>query len=112
MPTEIEAWRQGMDWLRDAGAEIVDVGLPHTNTLAGLLYYCPPSVLQSGAFESGMAHEKWATTDGMYARTRGEGFGDEVKAIGTYALSAGYCDAYCLKGLQVRRLIAQDFENT
>ena len=52
--------------------------------------------------------------DGMYARTRGEGFGDEVQRrllIGTYALSAGYYDAYYLKALQVRRLIAQDFEN-
>ncbi|MEC7234097.1 MAG: amidase family protein, partial [Pseudomonadota bacterium] len=60
------------------------------------------------------ARKRGDDIDDMYARTRGVGFGDEVQRrllVGTYALSAGYYDAYYLKALQVRRLIAQDFEN-
>ena len=119
MPTEIEAlWQQGMDWLRDAGAEIVDVSLPHTKYALPAYYIIAPAEASSNlARYDGVrygARKMGDDIDGMYARTRGEGFGDEVQRrllIGTYALSAGYYDAYYLKALQVRRLIAQDFEN-
>ena len=119
MPTEIEAlWQQGMDWLRDAGAEIVDVSLPHTKYALPAYYIIAPAEASSNlARYDGVrygARKMGDDIDGMYARTRGEGFGDEVQRrllVGTYALSAGYYDAYYLKALQVRRLIAQDFEN-
>jgi aspartyl-tRNA(Asn)/glutamyl-tRNA(Gln) amidotransferase subunit A len=119
MPSEIEAlWQQGMDWLRDAGAEIVDVSLPHTKYALPAYYIIAPAEASSNlARYDGVrygARKAGDDIDDMYAQTRGAGFGDEVQRrllIGTYALSAGYYDAYYLKALQVRRLIAQDFEN-
>ena len=117
MPAEIEAlWQQGIDWLKEAGAEIVDVSLPHTKYALPAYYIVAPAEASSNlARYDGVrygARQKGVDIDDMYAQTRAAGFGDEVKRrvmIGTYALSAGYYDAYYVKALQVRRLIAEDF---
>ena len=122
MPAEIEAlWQQGIDWLKQAGAEIVDVSLPHTKYALPAYYIIAPAEASSNlARYDGVRYgvrkmgegQNGADIDDMYAQTRAAGFGDEVKRrvmIGTYALSAGYYDAYYVKALQVRRLIAEDF---
>lgn len=117
MPAEIEKlWQQGIDWLKAAGAEIVDVSLPHTKYALPAYYIIAPAEASSNlARYDGVrygARQKGSDIDDMYAQTRGAGFGDEVKRrvmIGTYALSAGYYDAYYVKALKVRRLIAEDF---
>ncbi|MBN8906293.1 MAG: Asp-tRNA(Asn)/Glu-tRNA(Gln) amidotransferase subunit GatA, partial [Rhodospirillales bacterium] len=117
MPAEIEAlWRQGLDWLRDAGAEIVDVSLPHTKYGLAAYYVVAPAEASSNlARYDGVRFG--ARTDGsdlrdLYERTRASGFGDEVRRrimIGTYVLSAGYYDAYYLRAQKVRALILKDF---
>ena len=117
MPAEIEKlWQQGIDWLKAAGAEIVDVSLPHTKYALPAYYIIAPAEASSNlARYDGVrygARQSGVDIDDMYAQTRAAGFGDEVKRrvmIGTYALSAGYYDAYYVKALQVRRLIAEDF---
>ncbi len=119
MPTEIEAlWQQGIDWLKDAGAEIVDISLPHTKYALPTYYIVAPAEASSNlARYDGVRYGNRVAPDGgslddMYEATRGEGFGDEVKRrimIGTYVLSAGYYDAYYLKAQKVRQLIADDF---
>jgi len=117
MPAEIEKlWQQGIDWLKAAGAEIVDVSLPHTKYALPAYYIIAPAEASSNlARYDGVrygARKNGVDIDDMYAQTRAAGFGDEVKRrvmIGTYALSAGYYDAYYVKALQVRRLIAEDF---
>ena len=117
MPAEIEnLWQQGIDWLKAAGAEIVDVSLPHTKYALPTYYIIAPAEASSNlARYDGVrygARQQGVDIDDMYAQTRAAGFGDEVKRrvmIGTYALSAGYYDAYYVKALQVRRLIAEDF---
>ncbi len=117
MPAEIEKlWQQGIDWLKAAGAEIVDVSLPHTKYALPAYYIIAPAEASSNlARYDGVrygARKQGVDIDDMYAQTRAAGFGDEVKRrvmIGTYALSAGYYDAYYVKALQVRRLIAEDF---
>ena len=118
MPREIEdLWQQGMDWLKDAGAEIVDVSLPHTQYALPAYYIIAPAEASSNlARYDGVRYGNRVMTDGditsMYEATRAAGFGDEVKRrvmIGTYVLSAGYYDAYYMKALKVRRLIADDF---
>ena len=117
MPAEIEKlWQQGIDWLKSAGAEIVDVFLPHTKYALPAYYIIAPAEASSNlARYDGVrygARQQGVDIDDMYAQTRAAGFGDEVKRrvmIGTYALSAGYYDAYYVKALQVRRLIAEDF---
>ena len=117
MPAEIEKlWQQGIDWLKAAGAEIVDVSLPHTKYALPAYYIIAPAEASSNlARYDGVrygARQNGVDIDEMYAQTRAAGFGDEVKRrvmIGTYALSAGYYDAYYVKALQVRRLIAEDF---
>ncbi|MBL70280.1 MAG: Asp-tRNA(Asn)/Glu-tRNA(Gln) amidotransferase GatCAB subunit A [Rhodobiaceae bacterium] len=117
MPAEIEKlWQQGIDWLKAAGAEIVDVSLPHTKYALPAYYIIAPAEASSNlARYDGVrygARQDGVDIDDMYAQTRAAGFGDEVKRrvmIGTYALSAGYYDAYYVKALQVRRLIAEDF---
>ena len=117
MPAEIEKlWQQGIDWLKDAGAEIVDVSLPHTKYALPAYYIIAPAEASSNlARYDGVrygARRQGSDIDDMYAQTRAAGFGDEVKRrvlIGTYALSAGYYDAYYVKALKVRRLIAEDF---
>ena len=117
MPAEIEnLWQQGIDWLKAAGAEIVDVSLPHTKYALPAYYIIAPAEASSNlARYDGVRYgtrQNGVDIDDMYAQTRAAGFGDEVKRrvmIGTYALSAGYYDAYYVKALQVRRLIAEDF---
>jgi len=118
MPAGIEAlWAKGIEWLRDAGCEIVDVSLPHTKYALPTYYIVAPAEASSNlARYDGMRYGIRAdgrTLDEVYQNTRGEGFGDEVKRrilIGTYVLSAGYYDAYYLKAQKVRRRIADDFK--
>ncbi|PZQ61124.1 MAG: Asp-tRNA(Asn)/Glu-tRNA(Gln) amidotransferase GatCAB subunit A [Sphingomonas taxi] len=120
MPAEIEAlWQQGVAWLRDAGAEIVEVSLPHTRHALPAYYIIAPAEASSNlARYDGVRYGLRDLPDGanlqdMYARTRAEGFGDEVKRrilIGTYVLSAGFYDAYYTQAQKVRTLIARDFE--
>ena len=119
MPAEIEAlWQQGLAWLRDAGAEIVDVSLPHTRHALPTYYVVAPAEASSNlARYDGVRYGKRVLRQGddlraMYEATRAEGFGREVQRrimIGTYVLSAGYYDAYYLKAQKVRALIARDF---
>ncbi len=118
MPEEIEQiWQQGMDWFREAGAEIVDVSLPHTKYALPVYYIVAPAEASSNlarydGVKYGLRVEGDDIID-MYEKTRAEGFGEEVKRrilIGTYVLSAGYYDAYYLKAQKVRTLIANDFK--
>ncbi len=118
MDPEIESlWQQGANWLREAGAEIVDVTLPHTKYSLPAYYVLAPAECSSNlARYDGVRYGLRVpgnTLDEMYQNTRDQGFGDEVKRrilIGTYVLSAGYYDAYYLKAQRVRNLIAQDFK--
>jgi len=117
MPAEIEAlWQQGLAWLRDAGAEIVDVSLPHTKYGLATYYIVAPAEASSNlARYDGVRFGRRVDGDDlleMYERTRAEGFGAEVRRrimIGTYVLSAGYYDAYYLRAQKVRALILRDF---
>ena len=117
MPGEIEAlWRQGVAWLRDAGAEIVDVSLPHTKYGLATYYIIAPAEASSNlarydGVRFGLRIDGEDLRD-LYERTRAEGFGAEVRRrimIGTYVLSAGYYDAYYLRAQKVRALILRDF---
>jgi aspartyl-tRNA(Asn)/glutamyl-tRNA(Gln) amidotransferase subunit A len=120
MPSEIEAlWQQGIAWAKDAGAEIVEISLPHTHYALPTYYIIAPAEASSNlARYDGVRYGQRELPEGanlqeMYAATRAAGFGAEVKRrilIGTYVLSAGYYDAYYLKAQQVRALIARDFE--
>ena len=120
MPAEIEAlWSQGIEWMRDAGAEIVEVSLPHTKYALPAYYIVAPAEASSNlARYDGVRFGQRELPEGanlqdMYATTRAAGFGDEVKRrilIGTYVLSAGFYDAYYTQAQKVRTLIAQDFE--
>ncbi|TVV75006.1 Asp-tRNA(Asn)/Glu-tRNA(Gln) amidotransferase subunit GatA [Sphingomonas solaris] len=120
MPAEIEAlWQRGIDFARDAGAEIVEVSLPHTRQALPTYYIIAPAEASSNlARYDGVRYGLRDLPDGaglqdMYAATRAAGFGAEVKRrilIGTYVLSAGYYDAYYTKAQKVRALIARDFE--
>ena len=118
MPAEIEAlWQTGIDWLKDAGAEISDVSLPHTKYALPAYYIVAPAEASSNlarydGVRYGLRVEGDDIVD-MYEKTRAAGFGAEVKRrvlIGTYVLSAGYYDAYYLKAQRVRTLIKRDFE--
>ena len=118
MPEEIEAlWKQGIDWMRDAGAEIVDISLPHTKYALPAYYIVAPAEASSNlarydGVRYGLRVPGKDIAD-MYEQTRAAGFGREVKRrimIGTYVLSAGYYDAYYLKAQKVRTLIKRDFE--
>ncbi len=117
MPEDIEAlWRQGLDWLRDAGAEIVDVSLPHTKYGLATYYIIAPAEASSNlarydGVRFGLRRDGADLRD-LYERTRAEGFGAEVRRrvlIGTYVLSAGYYDAYYLRAQKIRALILRDF---
>ena len=120
MPAEIEAlWQRGIDFVRDAGAEIVEVSLPHTRHALPTYYIIAPAEASSNlARYDGVRYGIRELPDGgnldeMYAATRSAGFGAEVKRrilIGTYVLSAGFYDAYYTKAQKVRALIARDFE--
>jgi len=118
MPSEIEAlWQKGIDWMRDAGAEIVDISLPHTKYALPAYYIVAPAEASSNlarydGVRYGLRVPGRDITE-MYENTRAAGFGREVKRrimIGTYVLSAGYYDAYYLRAQKVRTLIKRDFE--
>ncbi|MBA4782285.1 MAG: Asp-tRNA(Asn)/Glu-tRNA(Gln) amidotransferase subunit GatA [Rhizobiales bacterium] len=118
MDPEIEAlWQRGIGWLRDAGADIVSISLPHTKYALPAYYIVAPAEASSNlARYDGVRYGlRVAGRDitGMYEKTRAAGFGREVQRrimIGTYVLSAGYYDAYYLRAQKVRTLIKRDFE--
>ena len=117
MPEEISAlWQQGLAWLRDAGAEIVDVSLPHTKYGLATYYIVAPAEASSNlARYDGVrfgARQDGVDLQDLYERTRAAGFGPEVRRrimIGTYVLSSGYYDAYYLRAQKIRTLILRDF---
>jgi aspartyl-tRNA(Asn)/glutamyl-tRNA(Gln) amidotransferase subunit A len=121
MPPEIDAlWQQGIGWMKDAGAEVVEVSLPHTRYALPAYYIIAPAEASSNlARYDGVRYGLRALPDGaglqdMYAATRAAGFGQEVKRrlmIGTYVLSAGFYDAYYNQAQKVRALIARDFDH-
>jgi aspartyl-tRNA(Asn)/glutamyl-tRNA(Gln) amidotransferase subunit A len=117
MSTEIEGlWQKGIAWLREQGAEIIDVSLPHTQCGLPVYYIVAPAEASSNlarydGVRFGVRVDGEDLID-MYERTRAAGFGPEVKRrimIGTYVLSAGYYDAYYLKAQKIRALILRDF---
>jgi aspartyl-tRNA(Asn)/glutamyl-tRNA(Gln) amidotransferase subunit A len=121
MPDEIEAlWSKGCEMLRDAGAEIVDVSLPHTKYALPAYYIIAPAEASSNLarydgvrYGHRAALKPGAGITELYEKTRAEGFGAEVRRrvmIGAYVLSAGYYDAYYLRAQKVRTLIRRDFE--
>ena len=118
MDAEIEAlWQKGIDWLKEAGAEIVDISLPHTKYALPAYYIVAPAEASSNlARYDGVKYGLRVAGDDitdMYEKTRAAGFGKEVQRrimIGTYVLSAGYYDAYYLRAQKVRTLIKRDFE--
>ncbi|MDO5621309.1 MAG: Asp-tRNA(Asn)/Glu-tRNA(Gln) amidotransferase subunit GatA [Paracoccus sp. (in: a-proteobacteria)] len=121
MPVEIDTlWQKGADMLRDAGAEIVEISLPHTKYALPAYYVIAPAEASSNlARYDGVRYGHRATLgkgDGineMYGKTRAEGFGPEVQRrvmIGTYVLSAGFYDAYYNRARKVRALIKRDFD--
>ncbi|MGI9376866.1 Asp-tRNA(Asn)/Glu-tRNA(Gln) amidotransferase subunit GatA [Altererythrobacter sp. FM1] len=118
-PDILESWDNGIAWLRDAGAEIVEVSLPHTKYALPAYYIVAPAEASSNlARYDGVRYglrdlPEGANLQEMYAATRAAGFGDEVKRrimIGTYVLSAGFYDAYYNQAQRVRTLISQDFK--
>jgi len=121
MPEEIEAlWARGIEMMRDAGAEVRDISLPHTKYALPAYYVIAPAEASSNlARYDGVRYghrAKLAQGDGiteMYEKTRAEGFGSEVQRrvmVGTYVLSAGFYDAYYNRARKVRALIKRDFE--
>jgi aspartyl-tRNA(Asn)/glutamyl-tRNA(Gln) amidotransferase subunit A len=119
MPAEIEKlWSEGAAWLKAAGAELVEVSLPHTKYALPAYYIVAPAEASSNlarydGVRYGLRVPGRAIGD-MYENTRAEGFGAEVRRrvmIGTYVLSAGYYDAYYLRAQKVRTLIKKDFED-
>ena len=121
MPAEIEQlWADGTAMLRDAGAEIRDISLPHTKYALPAYYVIAPAEASSNlARYDGVRYghrARLAQGDGiteMYEKTRAEGFGHEVQRrvmVGTYVLSAGFYDAYYNRARKVRALIKRDFE--
>lgn len=118
MPAEIQkVWDDGIQWLKDAGAEIVDVSLPHTKYALPVYYIIAPAEASSNlarydGVRYGLRVEGKDLTE-TYEKTRAQGFGREVKRrimIGTYVLSSGYYDAYYTKAQKIRRLILEDFK--
>ena len=113
-----KGWDDGIAWLKDAGADIVDISLPHTKYALATYYIIAPAEASSNlARYDGVRYGLRDLPDGaglqdMYAATRAAGFGAEVKRrilIGTYVLSAGYYDAYYTQAQKVRALISRDF---
>ena len=109
-------WEKGAAWLKESGADIVEVSLPHTRYALPAYYIVAPAEASSNlARYDGVRYGlrvAGGSLDEMYENTRGAGFGAEVRRrvlIGTYVLSAGYYDAYYLKAQKVRTLIAGDF---
>jgi len=115
----LRSWDDGIAWLKDAGAEVVDISLPHTEYALPAYYIIAPAEASSNlARYDGVRYglrdlPAGANLQDMYAATRAAGFGDEVKRrvlIGTYVLSAGFYDAYYTQAMKVRTLVARDFE--
>ena len=119
MDAEIEGlWSQGAEWLKTAGAEVVDISLPHTRYALPAYYIVAPAEASSNlARYDGVRYGLRVEADDlikMYEETRGRGFGAEVRRrvlIGTYVLSAGYYDAYYIKAQKIRTLIRRDFSS-
>ena len=118
MPKEIEdLWIKGIEYIKECGAETIDISLPHTSYALPTYYIVAPAEASSNlaryeGVKYGFRSDGKNLID-MYERTRSEGFGDEVKRrimIGTYVLSSGYYDAYYLKAQKVRKLIKNDFD--
>ena len=114
----VKFYDTSISWLKDAGAEIIPISLPHTKYALPVYYIIAPAEASSNlARYDGVrfgVRKEGTSLDEMYELTRGNGFGEEVKRrimIGTYVLSSGYYDAYYLKAQKVRRLIKQDFED-
>jgi aspartyl-tRNA(Asn)/glutamyl-tRNA(Gln) amidotransferase subunit A len=112
-------WDAGIAMLKDAGAEVVEISLPHTKYALPAYYIIAPAEASSNlARYDGVRYGLRDLPDGaglqdMYAATRADGFGPEVKRrimIGTYVLSAGFYDAYYTQAQKVRTLIARDFD--
>jgi len=118
MPKEIEdLWQKGINIIKEAGAEIINISLPNTKYALPTYYIVAPAEASSNlARYDGVKYgfrSKGENLIDMYEKTRSEGFGDEVKRrimIGTYVLSSGYYDAYYLKAQKVRKLIKNDFD--
>jgi len=119
MPTEIERlWERGKEWLEDAGAKTKEISLQHTKYALPTYYIVAPAEASSNlarydGVKYGLRVDGGELTE-MYEKTRGEGFGQEVRRrvlIGTYVLSAGYYDAYYIKAQKLRTLIADDFKD-
>jgi aspartyl-tRNA(Asn)/glutamyl-tRNA(Gln) amidotransferase subunit A len=120
MSNEIEQlWEKGKKILKEEGAEIVDISLPHTEYALPTYYIVAPAEASSNlarydGVKYGFRSTKGSNLIEMYENTRSEGFGDEVKRrilIGTYVLSSGYYDAYYIKAQKVRQLIKNDFDH-
>ena len=122
MSPQIESlWKDGADMLRNAGAEVVDISLPHTKYALPAYYVIAPAEASSNlARYDGVRFGRRAKLNAgesiteMYERSRSEGFGNEVQRrimIGTYVLSAGFYDAYYNRARKVRSLIKKDFED-
>ena len=118
LSSEVEKiWDEGIKWLKDAGAEIVDVKLPHTKYALPTYYIVAPAEASANlarydGVKYGYRKKDINDLEQMYSQTRAEGFGEEVKRrilIGTYVLSAGYYDAYYLRAQKVRTKIVEDF---
>ena len=118
MAAEIDAlWMRGVEWLKEAGAEIVDISLPHTRHALPAYYIVAPAEASSNlARYDGVRYglrKPGKDIQGMYENTRAAGFGPEVRRrimIGAYVLSAGYYDAYYARAQKIRTLIKRDFE--
>jgi len=119
-PAEIDAlWSRGVAWMREQGADIVEISLPHTKYALPAYYIVAPAEASSNlarydGVRFGRRAEGAADVVDLYERSRAEGFGAEVQRrvlMGTYVLSAGYYDAYYVRAQKVRTLIARDFSN-
>ena len=118
LSSEVEnIWNDGIKWMEDAGAEIIEVTLPHTKYALPTYYIVAPAEASANlarydGVKYGFRKENIQDLEDMYSSTRAEGFGEEVKRrilIGTYVLSAGYYDAYYLRAQKVRTKIVEDF---
>ncbi len=112
-------WDMGIEWLKDSGAEVVEISLPHTTYALPTYYIVAPAEASANlarydGVKYGYRAEKFDDLEDMYCSTRSKGFGSEVKRrilIGTYVLSAGYYDAYYLRAQKVRTKIVNDFND-
>jgi aspartyl-tRNA(Asn)/glutamyl-tRNA(Gln) amidotransferase subunit A len=120
MPAEIEKlWAQGIDWMRAAGCEIIDISLPLTKYALPVYYIVAPAEASSNlarydGVRYGHRAKNFTDVQSMYANSRAEGFGKEVQRrimIGTYVLSAGYYDAYYIRAQKVRKRILDEFND-